>query len=355
MISKRAILAGVPVLSKPATSTALVTYRIVEVLVEKNAVPPGVLSLLCGTVGDLLDHLGPQDVVAFTGSADTGARIRSHKGVLRAGAPVNVEADSLNAVVLGAAEDATYDAFIKHIHTEMTQKAGQKCTATRRILVPRDRAQEVVADLSERLAGVVLGDPARDDVHVGPLATADQRKSALEGIALLLDGARPVFGAPGRGAPVGVDAGKGFFVSPLLLMAEDAHFAGAVHDLEVFGPVATVLPYNGSIGDATALLARGHGSLVSTVYGDDRRFLEQAVLEMSPWVGRLGIIDEKIADKALAPGMVLPGLNHGGPGRAGGGSELGGTRGLEFYTQRCAVQGNGPLTGRFLGVTVSEG
>lgn len=349
-----ALLAGLPVLSKPATSTALVTYRMVEVLVEKQVLPPGVLSLLCGGVGDLLDHLGPQDVVAFTGSADTGSRIRGHQRVLSAGVPVNVEADSLNSTVLApGAADATYDALIRHVHTEMTQKAGQKCTATRRILVPRDRLDEVIADLSERLRGVVVGDPGRDDVNMGPLSTAEQRRSAEEGIATLLaGGARVVFGRPGRGEPRGVAEGKGYFVSPLLLVADEPLQASAVHDLEVFGPVSTLLPYDGSVAAAEAIVARGQGSLVCSIYGDDRPWLEQAVLALGPYHGRVSMVDEKMADKAFSPGMVLPGLNHGGPGRAGGGNELGGTRGLDFYTQRTAVQGNGPLLARFLGAAV---
>ena len=352
-----ALLAGVPVLSKPATSTALVAHRMVELCVAKNVLPAGVFSLLTGSVGDLLDHLGPQDVVAFTGSADTGARIRGHRRVLEAGVPVSVEADSLNSTVLGAeATDSTYDALIRHIHTEMTQKAGQKCTATRRILVPRARVSDLIADVSERLRGVLVGDPAREDVHMGPLSTGDQRHSAEEGIAtLLVAGARPVFGIPGRGEPVGVEAGRGFFVSPLLLLAEDAHGAAAVHELEVFGPVSTVLPYDGTVAEAATLVARGQGSLVCSLYADDRVWLDQAIQELGPYHGRISVVDEKIADKAFAPGMVLPGLNHGGPGRAGGGSELGGTRGMEFYTQRTVIQGNGPLLARFLGVTVGEG
>jgi len=175
-----ALLAGVPVLTKPATSTALVAWRIVEVLVEAGVCPPGVLSLLCGGAGDLLDHLGPQDVLAFTGSADTGARLRGHRRVLEVGVPVNVEADSLNSAVLAPeADDATYDALIRHLHTEITQKAGQKCTATRRMFVPAERVDEVIADLSERLRGAVLGDPSRDDVHGvrWPRATSSARRS----------------------------------------------------------------------------------------------------------------------------------------------------------------------------------
>ncbi|MSP72720.1 MAG: 3,4-dehydroadipyl-CoA semialdehyde dehydrogenase [Myxococcales bacterium] len=349
-------LAGMPVLTKPATSTALVAWHIVKALDQKASLPAGALSLLCGPVGDLLDHLGPQDVVAFTGSAETGAKIRGHQRVRSVGVAVNVEADSLNSSVLGAgADDASYDAFIRHLHTEMTQKAGQKCTATRRIFVPRDRQAEVISDLSERLRGVVVGDPSRDDVHVGPLATREQQRSAMEGIARLLEVTRPAFGTPGRGAPRGVEGERGFFVAPLLLTAEDARAAKVVHDLEVFAPLATVLPYDGTAKDAAALVSLGQGSLVASIYADDRDFLEQAVVELAPWHGRLVLTDGKIADRSMAPGMVLPGLNHGGPGRAGGGSELGGVRGLDVYTQRCVIQGNGPLIAKFLGASAGEG
>jgi oxepin-CoA hydrolase/3-oxo-5,6-dehydrosuberyl-CoA semialdehyde dehydrogenase len=239
--------------------------------------------------------------------------------VLEVGVPVNVEADSLNSAVLAPeADDATYDALIRHLHTEITQKAGQKCTATRRIFVPADRVDEVIADLSERLRGAVLGDPARDDVHVGPLSTRDQQRAALDGIAALRAVARPVFGDAGTGAPVGVEAGVGCFVAPLLLRADDPARADVVHRLEVFGPVSTIMPYDGTAAGAASLVARGEGSLVASIYGDDRKWLEEAVLELAPWHGRLTLTDAKMAEKAMAPGMVLPMLNHGGPGRAGG-------------------------------------
>ena len=345
-----ALLAGMPVLCKPATSTAVVTWQVVRAIDEAGVLPPGVLSLLCGGVGDLLDHVGWQDVIAFTGSADTGLRIRQHARVLEAGVPVNVEADSLNsAVLVPDADDATYDAFIRDVHRDMTQKTGQKCTAIRRILVPEDRVAEVIEDLGERLTRTRVGDPSVDGIGMGPVATAGQLRAAREGIDLLLGQTDVAWGDPKRAEFEHVAPGTGYFVSPLLLTARDAHRADVVHNHEVFGPVATILPYDGKVETAAALVRRGGGSLVASVYGDDRKFLESTILALAPWHGRLYIVDGRIADKGFGPGAVLPQLLHGGPGRAGGGEELGGLRGMRVYSQRCAVQGNGPLIARMLG------
>ncbi len=345
-----ALLTGMPVLSKPATATALLTWEIARVIDEAKILPEGALSLLCGSVGDLLDHVQWGDAIAFTGSADTGLRIRSHAQVLKAGVAVNVEADSLNATVLAPeCEDETYDAFIRAVHTEMTQKAGQKCTATRRILVPEDMVEEVIEDLGERLGRTVVGDPAADGVRMGPLATRAQRDDAKAGIERLLEGAEVVHGQLEGGPLVGVEPGRGFFRTPLLLQAKDAASPGAVHELEVFGPVSTLLPYGGGAEAATDIVRLGQGSLVCSIYGDDKRWLEQTVLGLAGWHGRIVVTDAKVAEKALTPGMVMPQLLHGGPGRAGGGEELGGTRGMGLYQQRCAVQGSGPLVARILG------
>ncbi len=337
-------LAGVPVIGKPATATALVTWRMVQAVVEAGALPEGALGLISGGVGDLFDHLTWRDVVAFTGSADTARRIRGHARILENGVAVNVEADSLNAAVLApGAEDATYDAFIRDAHKEITQKAGQKCTATRRIFVPRDRLDDVIADLGERLGTTIVGDPRRDEVGMGPLATKEQLRSAREGVEALGGEARVVWGQPAA------KQDRGYFFGPLLLRADDPHGATRVHELEVFGPVSTLMPYDGTAADAASLVQRGDGSLVASIYGDDREFLAAAIVEMAGWHGRLVVTDEKIADKAIAPGTVLPNLLHGGPGRAGGGTELGGLIGLGPYVQRCAVQGNGPLIAKLLG------
>lgn len=345
-----ALLAGMPVLSKPATSTALMTHAIMETLVE--VMPAGTLSLLCGRAGDLLDHVEWSDAIAFTGSADTGEMIRTHPRVLASGAIVNVEADSLNAMVLDPdAEEGTYDAFIRHAHLEMTQKSGQKCTAVRRILVPQDRIEEVLEDLIERFGRTVVGDPTLEGVTMGPLSTPSQRGAAFEGLAALQEHTEIAYGGPDgelRSAE-GQDLSGGAFVTPTLLRASGPLEASSpVHNLEVFGPVATLIPFDGTATQAVEQVRHGRGCLVTSIYADDSSFLRDSILGLAAWNGRLVVIDEQVAEKALAPGLVTPQLLHGGPGRAGGGEELGGLRGLKLYQQRCAVQGNGPKLARLM-------
>jgi oxepin-CoA hydrolase/3-oxo-5,6-dehydrosuberyl-CoA semialdehyde dehydrogenase len=347
-----ALLAGVPVVSKPATATALVAYRAMQRLVEAAGMPDGVLQLICGAPGDLLSHLGPQDVLAFTGSGSTAATLRGLEPVVHRSVRINVEADSLNAAVLGPDVEPgsdTWAMFVRDAAREMTQKTGQKCTATRRILVSRDRIDRLQEDLSEALANVKVGNPALEEVRMGPLVSAAQLADVRAGIALLeRSGARSVFGAAAV-QPLGGTAGKGYFIGPLLLRADNAHEADAVHAHEVFGPVATLLPY-GDTADAARLVARGDGGLVASVYTDDREVLEQLLLELAPYNGRVLCGSAKIAEQATAPGLVLPSCVHGGPGRAGGGEELGGLRGLDFYLQRTAVQGDRALLSRALGI-----
>jgi oxepin-CoA hydrolase/3-oxo-5,6-dehydrosuberyl-CoA semialdehyde dehydrogenase len=342
-----ALLAGMPVLSKPATSTAWMTYEIARIL--EPVMPKGTLSLLCGSAGDLLDHVEWNDVIAFTGSADTGHLIRTHPRVVDLGVAVNIEADSLNAAVLDPnAEDGSYDAFVRDVHREMTQKVGQKCTATRRIFVPEERMEEVIEDLSERFGRTVVGDPALDAVNMGPLSTLAQKQSALEGVQRLLEVADVVYGGV-EGDAMGVEAGKGAFIHPTLLRAKgDCGPDSPVHDLEVFGPVATLIGYNGQASEAVKLVGYGQGCLVSSIYGDQSRFLAEAISGLARWNGRVVVIDEQVADKSLHPGLVTPQLLHGGPGRAGGGEELGGIRGMRFYQHRSALQGNGPKIARLL-------
>ncbi|MEM9071986.1 MAG: 3,4-dehydroadipyl-CoA semialdehyde dehydrogenase [Myxococcota bacterium] len=340
-----AILAGVPVITKPATSTALTTYRCFEVLAKEGLLEGGVMQLLCGSAGDLLSHLGPQDALAFTGSGDTGAYMRGLENVIAKSVRVNVEADSLNAVVL--AEDVepgseTWQMFVRDAAREITQKTGQKCTATRRIFVPRTRVDAVVEALSEELAQVRFGDPAEDGVRVGPLASKQQFDDVRSGIGALVEAGAKV--AWKGEAP----EGKGFFVPATLLVHDDPKAADIVHDREVFGPVSTVLPYD-STSEAVELVARGQGGLVASVYGNDRGALSELILGLAPWSGRVLVGSKKVADQAISPGMVLPSCVHGGPGRAGGGEELGGLRGLDFYLQRTAVQGDRALLDRILG------
>jgi oxepin-CoA hydrolase/3-oxo-5,6-dehydrosuberyl-CoA semialdehyde dehydrogenase len=347
-----AILAGMPVLTKPATATALLAFRVMERLVEAADLPRGVLQFAVGDVGDLLQHLQPQDVLAFTGGSQTSATMRRLDPVVHRSVRINIEADSLNAAVLGPDAEPGSDAyrmFVRDVTREMTQKAGQKCTAVRRILVPAARIDDVQADLAAELAGIKVGDPALEEVRMGPLATAVQARDVRAGIAQLQkSGARIVFGDPAVVAPVGVPAGKGFFVPPVLLRADQPHAARAVHEHEVFGPVATLLPYTDA-ADAAAIVALGQGSLVASVYTDDRGVLDTLVHELAPYSGRVFCGSGKIADQATPPGAVLPACVHGGPGRAGDGEELGGERGLDFYLQRTAVQGDRALLDRIVG------
>jgi oxepin-CoA hydrolase/3-oxo-5,6-dehydrosuberyl-CoA semialdehyde dehydrogenase len=346
-----ALLAGMPVLTKPATSSAVVAHRIVEILVEKAALPDGALSLLVGGVGDLLAHVGAQDVIAFTGSGETGARIRSSPNVVRDSVRVNVEADSLNAAVLG--KDAspgteTYDYYLKDVLRDMTQKAGQKCTAIRRVIVPAEVADRVRDDLADRLKAVTIGNPAVEGVRMGPLATASQRQDVRAGVDLLARDGRLVYGTAEVQA-VGVEPGKGFFVSPVLVEVEPGADAPSVHGREVFGPVATIVPYSGSAQEAAAIVRRGGGGLVSSVYSEDAAFTAEVVAGIAPFHGRVFLGSAKIAEASPGPGTVLPQLVHGGPGRAGGGEELGGLRGLSFYMQRVALEGPRPLIERIAG------
>lgn len=352
-----ALLAGMPVLSKPATSTAALAARIGEIIVESKLLPEGAFQLLLGSAGDLLEHVGPQDVIAFTGSADTGATIRSHPKVVASSVRVNVEADSLNAVVIGPdVEPGTelFDLLVRDCVIELTQKAGQKCTATRRILVPSDNIEPLRGALLERLQEVAdkTGDPATEGVRMGPLSTARQLKDARSGVARLSEHARRILGDPERKSFVGADDGKGYFLEPILFEAGAQAAldpAAAFHQHEVFGPVATLLPYDGTVQQAAQIVGLGSGSLVSTVYSDDRAFTAQAVAELAPYLGRLVIADEKSAPASVSPGCVFPVVNHGGPGRAGCGSELGGRHGLELYMQRTTIQGGGGQLARLLG------
>jgi len=338
-----AILAGVPVVSKPATSTALATFRLVERLHEAKVLPEGALQVVCGSAGDLLDHLGAQDVLSFTGGSSTARVMRQLRAAVERNVRVNIEADSLNAAVLGPDVEPgseLWQMFVRDVVREMTQKTGQKCTATRRIFAPRAHLDALQEEFASRLGELKYGDPANDDVRMGPLATAQQLTDARAGVAALLaGGARLVHGDPAHAAPIGVEAGRGYFLAPLLLRADAPHEAHIVHEHEVFAPCATLMGYTDA-DDAAALVARGGGTLVSSVYSDDRAALEVLVAGIAPFTGRLLIGGTKITDQAISPGLVLPSCVHGGPGRAGGGEELGGERGLDFYMQRTALQGD---------------
>jgi oxepin-CoA hydrolase/3-oxo-5,6-dehydrosuberyl-CoA semialdehyde dehydrogenase len=333
-----ALLAGMPVLSKPATSSAMVAHRIMELIVEQRLLPEGALSFLVGAARDLVSHLGAQDVLAFTGSGDTGAQLRSAPSVVSHSVRINIEADSLNAAVLGPDVEPRsdmYELFLKDVVRDMTQKAGQKCTAIRRVLVPQEWFSSVKQDLIELLGAIRVGDPKFEDVRMGPLASAAQLADVREGIERL--GGKHAFGSA---APL---TGKGFFISPILV--EEA--GEAVHEREVFGPVATLLRYKENPAE---IVVRGNGALVCSLYSDDQEFIERMVAELAPYHGRLFLGHPKI-ELSPGPGTVLPQLVHGGPGRAGGGEELGGPRGLAFYMQRVALEGSRPVIAKLLGKT----
>ena len=331
------LLAGMPVISKPATSTALVAWRLSGI--GAPLLPRGAFQFLCGSPGDLLDRLGPQDVVAFTGSSQTAGKLRDQ--LARRGARLNVEADSLNAAVLGpdvAPGSASWDLFVSDVARDITQKAGQKCTAVRRIFVPPERLGEAQEALVDRLSQIRVGDPSRAEVTMGPVSTADQLRDVRAGIAKLSSESQAVFGGDGAVQALAPE-GKGYFVSPVLLVARDPAAAKVMHQDEVFGPVATLA----AAAAPAELVRRGGGGLVCSVYSDDRDFLRQCVLAIAPYHGRIYLGSEKVVGQTMGPGTVLPQLLHGGPGHAGGGEELGGLRGLQLYSQRVALQGDRAL------------
>jgi oxepin-CoA hydrolase/3-oxo-5,6-dehydrosuberyl-CoA semialdehyde dehydrogenase len=334
-----AFLAGVPSLVKPASQTAYLTTRLVELMVSSGLLPAGSLQLICGSAADLLDHLTEQDLVSFTGSAATARKLRAHPAVVSHSVRFNAEADSLNCSILG--QDAgpgtpEFDLYVKQLVSEMTVKAGQKCTAIRRALVPATTADAVIEAVSELLTRLVIGSPAEESVRMGPLASLEQREEVRRSVKSLLAGARLVYGDPERVEVTGADAARGAFLSPLLLWAEDAHRAEP-HDIEAFGPVATVIGY-GSTAQAIELAGRGRGSLAGSVVTGDPEFAREVVLGCAPWHGRLLVLDSDDAAESTGHGSPLPMLVHGGPGRAGGGEELGGLRSVLHYMQRTAVQ-----------------
>jgi len=330
-----ALVAGVPVIEKPGTPTALVAFRVAQVLVESGKLPAGSYQFIAGSLGETLAELGPQDCVAFTGSSATGAKLRASPAVVRHNLRLNVEADSLNAAVLSPEVEAgceTYNLFLANVVLDMTQKTGQKCTATRRVLVPAGRLAEVRADLVAELGRIQVGDPADKATRMGPLASKSQFDEVRAGIERLARGGEIACGGaqPARS--------KGWFLAPTLIAARDAA-QPAFHAEEVFGPCASLLPYSGEPEEAARIVALGGGGLVTSAYSNDNGWCERYLAGAGPWHGRVWFASDKSAEQSLAPGMVLPSLVHGGPGRAGGGEELGGERGLHFYMQRVAVQG----------------
>ena len=334
-----AFLAGVPTIVKPAHQTAYLTELVVRHIIDSGLLPEGSLQLVCASPHGLLDQLGEQDLVAFTGSAATAAALRAHPNVISAGVRFNAEADSLNCSILGP--DATPDTpefalYIKQLVAEMTAKAGQKCTAIRRALVPRDLVDDVVDAARARLATVVVGKPDADGVTMGALASITQRDEVLRSLKSLTDAATLVSGDPDNFTVHGADADRGAFLPPLLLRADD-NTAFALHDVEAFGPVSTVIGYR-DVEEAITLAALGHGSLVGSVVTHDPDIARRVVIGIAPYHGRMLVLDRDDAKESTGHGSPLPTLVHGGPGRAGGGEELGGIRGVLHHMQRSAVQ-----------------
>jgi oxepin-CoA hydrolase/3-oxo-5,6-dehydrosuberyl-CoA semialdehyde dehydrogenase len=337
-----ALLAGVPVIAKPATATAYVTEALVRLIQESAILPAGSQQLICGATGDLLDHLGGQDVISFTGSIETSDRLRRHPNIAKHSIRFVAERDSLNAAVLGpdvTPAEPEFDLFVREVIREMTVKTGQKCTAIRRIVVPRAQEAAVIAALQAGLAQIKLGDPRSEDKVMGPLVSRAQRDAVRAQIATLQTEAEIVFGDPETCAGEGIDTAFGAFMSPVLLRAKNPCAARRIHDTEAFGPVATVLAYD-DLDQAIELVRRGEGSLVASLFTYDPLVAERMVLGIAAWHGRLLMVDRDCAKESTGHGSPLPGLVHGGPGRAGGGEELGGLRGVFHFMQRTAVQGS---------------
>ena len=334
-----AFVAGVPSLIKPASQTAYLTARLVELMVSSGLLPAGSVQLVCGSVGDLFDHLTEQDLVSFTGSAATARKLRAHPVVVGRAVRFNAEADSLNCSILGpdaAPASAEFELYVRQLVTEMTVKAGQKCTAIRRVFVPATVTDAVTEAVRERLVKIVVGNPATEGVRMGALASLEQREEVRRSVKGLLAAARLVYGDPEQVEVVGADAERGAFISPLLLRSDDAG-RPEPHEIEAFGPVATIIGYAGT-DEVIELAARGRGSLAGSVVTADAAFARDVVLGLAPWHGRLLVLDTDDAAESTGHGSPLPQLMHGGPGRAGGGEELGGIRGVLHYMQRTAVQ-----------------
>ncbi|MFK7892201.1 MAG: phenylacetic acid degradation bifunctional protein PaaZ [Granulosicoccus sp.] len=348
------LLAGMPAIIKPASQTAYLTELMVRRIIATGILPDGALQLICGSTGDLLDHVTAQDVVTFTGSAATGQMLRVHPAIIRHSTRFTMEADSLNAAVLGSdasPDTPEFDLFVREVVREMTTKAGQKCTAIRRVIVPRQYADAVATALSDSLAKITVGNPTDDSVRMGPLASLEQRREVQERIAALRAEAQIVTGDPDTPQLVSGDAEKGAFVNPVLLYCEQPKNCQAIHEVEAFGPVSTLMPYD-SVDDAIELATLGGGSLVASVFTNSDEFARDVVAGLAPWHGRIMLGNRLSAKSSTGHGSPLPMLVHGGPGRAGGGEELGGIRAVKHYMQRSAVQGTPELlsavTGRWI-------
>jgi oxepin-CoA hydrolase/3-oxo-5,6-dehydrosuberyl-CoA semialdehyde dehydrogenase len=336
------LLAGVPAIVKPATNSCYVTERAVRIMLDSGLLPEGALQLVSGGLGDMLDRLTCQDVVSFTGSADTALKLRSAPHIMENSVRFVAEQDSLNASILGPDVEPgspEFDLFIKEVTREMTTKAGQKCTAIRRIIAPEAQVQAVIEALSARLAKVVIGDPRKEGVRMGALVSNGQKRDVLEKAAMLAEEATRVFGDPDDFAVEGADKESGAFVPPMLFHCADPDKAQRVHDTEAFGPVSTIMGYR-DLSHAIELVNRGMGSLVASVITHDPAVAREVVIGAGAYHGRLYFNNRDSMKESTGHGSPLPHMVHGGPGRAGGGEEMGGVRGVMHYMQRTAIQGS---------------
>ena len=344
MLEKIAVnlLAGVPAIVKPATVTSYLTEAVVKEIIASGILPEGSLQLICGSAGDLLDHVTSQDVVTFTGSATTGLMLKKTAAILENNVPFNMEADSLNCIVLGenvTPDQPEWDIFIKEIRKEMTLKAGQRCTGIRRIFVPGNKMEDVWKAIGTSLAQTVIGNPLNEKVRMGSLAGETQRSEVRSQIEKLLASSQIVYGSLDSVEVVDADPKKGAFMSPVLLMNDKPHSCSEPHEVEAFGPVSTIMPYT-NMDDAIALSKLGKGSLVTTVVTADYKEARQYVIGAATHHGRILVLNNECAKENTGHGSPLPLLVHGGPGRAGGGEEMGGLRGVNHYLQRTAIQGS---------------
>ncbi len=344
MLEKIAVnlLAGMPCIVKPATVTSYLTEAVVKEIIASKILPEGALQLICGSAGDILDHVTSQDVVTFTGSASTGLMLKSNPNILKENVPFNMEADSLNCIVLSndvTPEMPEWSIFIKEVRKEMTLKAGQRCTGIRRIFVPENKMEDIWKEIGKSLSQTVIGDPLNATVRMGSLAGQGQRNEVKEQIQKLLASSQIVYGSLDSVEVIDADANRGAFMSPVLLMNENPFAAKEAHEVEAFGPVSTIMPYK-QTEDAIALSKLGKGSLVSTIVTADYKIAQQYVVGAASHHGRILVLNNECAKESTGHGSPLPLLIHGGPGRAGGGEEMGGLRGVKHYLQRTAIQGS---------------
>ncbi|MBC7890430.1 MAG: phenylacetic acid degradation bifunctional protein PaaZ [Ferruginibacter sp.] len=344
MLEKIAVnlLAGMPAIVKPATVTSFLTEAFVREIIASGILPTGALQLVCGNAGDLLDHVTSQDVVTFTGSAKTGLLLKSNPFILKESVPFTVEADSLNCIVMG--EDVVpgmpeWDIFVKEVRKEMTLKAGQRCTGIRRIFVPENKMEDIWKAIASALAQTTIGNPLNEKVRMGSLAGQTQRKEVKEQVQKLLASSQIIYGSLDSVEVLDADADKGAFISPLLLLNDKPFASDDVHSIEAFGPVSTIMPYK-NMDEAIELSKKGKGSLCSTIVTANNTIARQYVISAATHHGRILVLNNECAKESTGHGSPLPLLVHGGPGRAGGGEEMGGLRGVKHYLQRTAIQGS---------------